>query len=161
MNTASKLSLVLIVAGLMAAGISSLSQATPTAVNHRLDKLAGAWSVEATPGQSAPFPGLFTFHADGSLLNNQLPASAFETPGYGNWIATSPTQAAYTFLGLFSNEDGSLFARAKVVGKLQYDPRADTWSGSFSLHAFDADGTEFWTDTGTMTATRIEVEILD
>ena len=167
MKTASKFSLVLILAGLTAAGINSLSQTTPStppaAANHRLDKLAGAWSVEVTAElQQITFPGLFTFHADGCVLGSQLPTgTAFETPGHGNWIATSPKEAAYTFVGLFADGTGSLVAKAKVVGTLQYDPRTDTWRGPFRIHVFGPDGAEFFTDSGMASATRIAVEMLD
>ena len=167
MKTVLKFSLVLILAGLTAAGISSLSQATPTppsaAANHRLDKLAGGWSVEATTGlQQITFPGLITFSADGSVLSSQQPiGSSFETPGYGNWITTGHNEAAYTFVALFSNPDGSLAAKAKVVGKVQYNPRADTWSGPWKMQVFDADGKEFFGDSGMINATRIDVEMLD
>jgi hypothetical protein len=166
MKTVSKFSLVLILAGLTVAGISSLSQATPTppsaAANHRLDKLAGGWSVEATTElQQITFPGLITFSADGSVLSSQLPTGMPETPGYGNWIATRPNEAAYTFVALFSNPDGSLAAKAKVVGNLHYNPRADTWRGPWKIHVFDADGNEFYTDSGMNNATRIAVEMLD
>ena len=111
--------------------------------------------------QQISFPGLITFNADGCVLSSQLPTGLFETPGYGNWIATSPNQAAYTFVALFSNPDGTLNAKAKVIGKLQYDPRADTWSGSYKIHSVFADGKESFTDSGMISATRIAVETLD
>jgi hypothetical protein len=118
--------------------------------------------VEATAeGQHITFPALMTFSADGGVLTSQLPTGMPETPGYGNWIATRPNQAAYTFVALFSNPDGSLSAKAKVVGKVQYNPRADTWSGPWKIHVFDADGNEFFTDSGMNNATRIAVEMLD
>jgi hypothetical protein len=167
MKTVSKFSLVLILAGLTAAGINGFSQSKstspPAAANHRLDKLAGAWSVETTAEiQQITFPGLFTFHADGCVLGSQLPiGTAFETPGHGNWIATSPEGAAYTFVGLFADENGSLVAKAKAVGTLRYDPRTDTWSGPFKIHVYDPDGNEFFTDSGMISATRIAVETLD
>jgi hypothetical protein len=166
MKTVSKFSLVLILAGLTAAGISNIGQATqtslPAAANHRLEQLAGGWSVEATAElQQITFPGLFTFNADGCVLGSQLPTGAFETPGYGNWIATRPNQAAYTFVALVSNPDGSLFAKTKVIGTLHYDLRADTWRGPYKIHVFDADGNEFFTDSGMISATRIDVEMLD
>ena len=76
-------SLALILAGLTAAGISGFSQAKwtnpPAGANHRLDKLAGAWSLEATD-QQGTFAGLLTFNADGTAsgIYDELPTY---TPG--------------------------------------------------------------------------------
>ena len=50
---------------------------------------------------------------------------------------------------------------AKVVGTVRCDLRTDTCRGPFTLHVFDADGNEFWTDRGMVNATRIAVERLD
>jgi hypothetical protein len=49
----------------------------------------------------------------------------------------------------------------KVVGKLEYDPRTDTWTGPFKIQLFDADGTELLVDRGTFSGRRIAVETLD
>ena len=49
----------------------------------------------------------------------------------------------------------------KVVGTLEYDARADTWSGPFKIQMFDADGHEIFVDHGTFTGTRIPIETLD
>ena len=166
MKTASKLSLVLILASLTAVGISSLSQATPTslpaAANHRLDRLAGAWFGPGTGGGQS-FPGLITFSVDGSVLASAQPLGFLaETPAHGKWVCTGPNQAAYTFVALFSNLDGSFAGTSKTVGKLQYDPPTDTWGGTFQFYVFDADGNEFMGYSGIISdATRIAVEILD
>lgn len=173
MKTVSKFSLVLILAGLTAVGISSLSQANPTSppasVNHRLDNLAGGWIVEATPETQPPFEGLITFNADGGLLSSAQPMGIdfmgrplYETPGYGNWIATRPNQAAFTFVALYTDASGMSAGKGKVVGKLQYDPRTDTWSGPFRFEVRDASGTVLYFESrGTINAARIAVETLD
>ncbi|MCX6929472.1 MAG: hypothetical protein NT154_40595 [Verrucomicrobia bacterium] len=168
MKTATKFSLVLILAGLTAAGINSFSQATPrtppAAANHRLDRLAGAWFAGAAGGGQS-FVGLITFSVDGIVHASATPMGAvapYETPAYGNWVATGPNQAAYTFVSLFANPDGSLSATTKTVGKLQYDPSTDTWGGAFQFYVFDADGNEFMSYPGMISdATRIAVERLD
>jgi len=166
MKTASKLCLVLILASLTAVGISSLSQATPTslpaAANHRLDRLAGAWFGPGTGGGQS-FPGLITFSVDGSVLASAQPLGFLaETPAHGKWVCTGPNQAAYTFVALFSNPDGSSAGTSKTVGRLQYNPRADTWSGPFEFYAFDPLGNEIISYPGDIIdATRIAVEMLD
>jgi hypothetical protein len=165
MKTVSKFSLALILAGLTAAGISGFSQpkstSPPAAANHRLDKLAGAWFASATGGGQS-FPGLITFNTDGSLLGSAAPMGFLaETPAHGNWVCTGPNRAAFTFVALYSNLDGSFAGTTKTVGKLRYDPRADTWSGTFQFHAFGPSGDEVMSYPGMIDATRIAVEMLD
>jgi hypothetical protein len=165
MKTVSKFYLVLILAGLTAAGISGFSQSKstspPAAANHRLDRLAGAWFGPATGGGQS-FPGLITFNVDGSVLGSAAPMGFIaETPAHGNWVCTGLNQAAYTFVALFSNLDGSFAGTSKTVGKLQYDPRADTWSGPFEFHAFGPSGDEVVSYPGMINATRIAVEMQD
>jgi hypothetical protein len=167
MKTASKLSLVLILASLTAVGISSLGQATPKSppavANHRLDKLAGAWSAPGTVQGQPSFPGLCTFSSDGSVLASAAPMGVLmETPAYGNWVCTGPNQAAYTFVALFSDSDGKLAATTKTVGKLRYDSRADTWNGPFKFFVIDPEGNEVVSYPGmVIDAKRIAVETLD
>jgi hypothetical protein len=169
MKTASKFSLVLVLAGLTAAGISNIGQATqtslPAAENHRLDRLAGAWSATGTIQGQPSFPGLITFSVDGSVQASATPMGAvapYETPAYGNWVATGHNQAAYTFVALFANPDGSLSATTKTVGKLRYDSRADTWSGPFKFFVLDPEGNEIVSYPGMIIdAKRIAVETLD
>jgi hypothetical protein len=49
----------------------------------------------------------------------------------------------------------------KIVGKLEFDARADSWRGPFKIQAFDPDGNEIFADRGTFAGTRIAVETLD
>jgi hypothetical protein len=132
------------------------------ASGNSLHRLAGAWSVEVTVEiQQLSFPGLLTFTSDGIVLAEE-PPSPFETTGHGNWVATGPREAAFTFLALFGGgPGGNVSATGKVVGKLEYDPRADNWSGPFKIQVFDPDGNEIFADRGTFSGTRIAVETLD
>lgn len=129
--------------------------------NH-LHKLVGGWSVDTTVEiQQATFPSLMTFTSDGIVLTDE-PPSPFETTGHGNWVATGPRSAAFTFLALIGGgPDGQLSVSLKIVGKLQYDARADNWSGPFKIQGFDQDGIELFADRGTFSGTRIAVETLD
>jgi hypothetical protein len=140
---------------------SQPSQAQIGAIK-RLEKLAGAWSVNVTVEiQQATFPALITFTSDGIVLADE-PPSPFETTGHGNWVATGPREAAFTFRVLVGGgPDGQLSVSYKVVGKLEYDPHADHWSGPFKIQVFDPDGNELFVDRGTFTGTRIAVETLD
>ena len=132
------------------------------APGNRLHSLVGAWSVETTVvNQGVTFPALITFTSDGIVLADE-PGDAFETTGHGNWIATGRRSAAFTFLALIGDgPDGQLSVSLKIVGKLQYDARADNWSGPFKIQGFNLDGIELFDDTGTFSGTRIPIETLD
>ena len=128
----------------------------------RLQKLAGAWSVETTVVlQQATFPTLMTFTSDGIVLADE-PPNPLETTGHGNWVATGRRSAAFTFRAFIGLEiDGQSSASLKVVGKLEYNAHADKWSGPFKIQILDAAGNEMLADSGTMIGTRIAVETLD
>ena len=98
----------------------------------RLTGLTGAWSVETTVEiAQATFPTLATFTSDGIVLGDE-PSNPFETTAHGNWVATGPRSAAFTFRAFIGLEiNGQLSASLKVVGKLEFDARADKWSGPF------------------------------
>ena len=128
----------------------------------RLERLTGAWSVDTTVLiQNTTISTLMTFTSDGIVLADE-PPSPSETTGHGNWVATGPRSAAFTFRVLLGGGlGGDLLMSFKIVGKLEYDARADKWSGPFKIHIFDAAGIEIFVDSGTMTGTRIAVETLD
>jgi hypothetical protein len=140
---------------------SQSGQAQSDEVN-RLHKLAGAWSVVTTVEiAQLSFPTLITFTSDGIVLADE-PGDAFETTGHGNWVATGPGEAAFTFLALVGGgPGGNVSATYKVVGKLGFDAHADNWSGPFKIQVLDPDGNELFADRGTFTGTRIAVETLD
>ena len=114
-------------------------------------------SYENLPGI---FPKLITFTSDGIVLGDEVPMPA-ETTAHGNWVATGPREAAYTFHALVGDAEGNLSMKLKIVGKLEFDARADKWSGPFKIQIFDAAGTELAAYRGMMNATRIAVETLD
>lgn len=128
----------------------------------RLRGLAGGWSVQVTTEiQQASFPALISFTSDGIVLADE-PPSPFETTGHGNWVAVGPREAAFTFRVLVGGgPDGQLSLSYKVVGKLIYNPRSDTWSGPFKIQVSDPNGNEVFADRGTFEGTRIPVEVLD
>lgn len=126
-----------------------------------LGKLVGSWQVETTVvKQNATFPSLLTFTSDGIVIADETP-SPFETSGHGNWVATGPQAASFTFVALLGSKEGPLSATIKIVGALQYDPKADTWNGPFKVQVIDPSGKAILADTGTFKATRIEIEKLD
>lgn len=141
--------------------VQPLAIASPSLqANQRLAKLVGSWQVETTVVQQAvTFPALLTFTSDGIVIADE-PPSPFETSGHGNWIATGPDTANFTFLALIGSADGPLSATIKVVGSLHYKASTDTWAGPFMIQVVDAKGDEILADRGTFNATRIAVEPL-
>jgi hypothetical protein len=84
----------------LAALIGSQSGQAQSGESNRLHKLAGAWNVKATvEAQQITFPVLTTFTSDGIVLGDE-PGVPFETTAHGNWVATGPRSAAFTFLVL-------------------------------------------------------------
>jgi hypothetical protein len=146
----------------MAACIQPMTVA-PSALqaNPRLTKLTGSWQMETTVVQQATtFPALLTFTSDGIVIADE-PPSPFETSGHGNWIATGPDTANFTFLALIGSAEGPLSATIKVIGSLHYDASADTWAGPFTVQVTDAQGGEVLADRGTFQGTRIAVETVE
>lgn len=143
----------------VAACVQPLAVAPPSLqANQRLAKLVGSWQVETTVVQLAvTFPALFTFTSDGILITDE-PPTPFETSGHGNWVATGPATADFTFLALIGSAEGALSATLKVVGSLQYEGSNDTWAGPFTIQVTDATGTEILADQGTFKGTRIAIE---
>ena len=119
----------------------------------------GSWKVEITVvAQNATFPGMLTFFSDGNVLADESP-SPLETSGHGSWIRTAKNSGAYTFVVLVGNADPSQWLQYTVSGQVNYDPQTDTWSGPFTIHIVDQDGTVILDDTGTMdNSTRISAE---
>ena len=81
----------------LAAFVGSQPSQAQSGESNRLHKLTGAWSVETTVEiQQATFPTLMTFTSDGIVLADE-PPNPSETTGHGNWVATGPRSAAFTF----------------------------------------------------------------
>ena len=157
MNTKSK-SVVLLIAviGTLLFAVRALTQ--PAEVSPNQEKLLGSWDLQITAvGQGVVVPGLLTFGAEGNVIADEA-AAPTETSAHGNWISTDDGGAAYTFVGLFSGEDGTHAGKFKVVGTLQYDADTDTWHGPFKIDVFDPDDQAIVSDHGTFDLTRIMVE---
>jgi hypothetical protein len=149
-----------VIASLLMAAVA-MTQPTQAGADNRNEKLLGSWNVEVTTvAQGSTFPALLTFTADGSVIADE-PPSPFETSGHGNWVKRGDHQVAYTFVSLIGSAEGPLSAKLKVVGTLTFDGQEHGWQGPFKIDVLDPDGTITFTDHGTFTLTRIEVESLD
>jgi hypothetical protein len=132
---------------------------TDTSAENRLPRLVGSWEIEIATSQQGDSTGLITFSSDGTVLADEAPVP-LETTGHGAWVATGPLQAAYTLVALVGNAEGGPASRIKVVGALTYDAQADSWRGPFRIEVRNASGEVALTDQGTISGTRIAVELL-
>jgi len=130
-----------------------------TSIPSGLAKLIGSWEVEIATSEHGTGRGLMSFTGDGIVLADEEPLP-FETAAHGNWMATGPLEAAYTFVGLIGNAEGKPGSRLKLVGALTYDAGADRWRGPFQIEGVDAGGQRFLAEHGTLSGTRIAVERL-
>jgi hypothetical protein len=128
---------------------------------HGADKtVVGSWFVTVTPSVMPAFVGLITSSADGGLIetNALTLASSLESPGHGQWIRIKPGRYAMTFVNLEVNPDGSFAGTGKVRSTVTLDPSGNELSGTFQVDIFDPNGVLLFSDSGTVSATRIEVE---
>ena len=124
-----------------------------------LEKLVGAWTVEATSLHHSPVPAMLVFTSDGIVMGAR-PPHPFEPPALGNWVSTGPQTAAYTFVVVSGNEQGDFTSKIKVIGTVQYDAATDSWQGPNQAELTDPSGSTIFTDTGVISGTRLAIEPL-
>lgn len=134
-------------------------QAAKSDEKPHLAKLIGAWNVDASVPAYPHVPALLVFTSDGIVMGARPPLP-FETPAYGNWIATDDETAAFTFMTLTGSEQGPFSAKSKISGTVHYDAATDSWQGPNYLEVYDPSGSIVFSDTGTLSGTRIAVEPL-
>lgn len=134
--------------------------------------LAGSWmiTVNATSGgEDFSFKSLATFTADGSyvgttqgdtILNASPGALPITSPQHGTWTSLGNATYALTFMAILTDLQGNFGATLKVRQTINLNQTGDTWSGPFRAEYFDANGNVIFTFSGTMQATRINVEPL-
>ena len=122
-------------------------------------RLTGSWNVEIVTSAHGSGPGLMSFTSDGIVLGDE-PPMPFETTAHGNWIATGPLEAAYTFVALIGNAEGTPPSKIKCNGTVTYDAKADSWRGPFQIEIVDASGQRTFEEHGTVSGMRIAVERL-
>lgn len=152
--TLSLLTLALVIAGF---SISSLSDAY--AQSKKVKGLVGSWNVQIETPVQGTFPALLSFFSDGIMIGDE--ANSDETSAYGNWVSTGGRGVAYTFTSLIGTPQGVANGSLKVVGTLEYDAGQDTWTGPFKIEVYDTSGNVIFSDRGTLTGTRIQIETLN
>ncbi len=115
----------------------------------------GSWRAQVTVvNANVTFAGLMSFFSDGNVVADENPA-LYETSGHGNWVSTGSDQAAYTFVFIIGSAEPAQWMIGTVNGEIKYDAQEDQWSGPFTIKLVDQDGNEVFSDTGTMSGTRI------
>ena len=158
-NVVIKVALVLTIASLAITG-SSQSMTSSFKAQGKISKvLPGSWTVVGETPAQGQFKALITFDSDGNIIADE--PSAFETAGHGSWALSDANQAAYTFVAFIGSATGAFTGSIKVVGTLQLDAAQVKWSGPFRVDVSDPGGNLVFTDSGTLTGTRIQVESLN
>lgn len=158
-NVVINFALALTIAALAITGASQSMSSNLKAQGKITKALPGSWEVVGETPSQGQFKALITFTSDGSIIANE--PSAFETAGHGSWNTVEPSQVAYTFLTLIGSATGEFSGSIKVVGTLQIDATQVKWSGPFRVDVFDPNGNAVFTDSGTLTGTRIQIEPLN
>ncbi|MEN3334945.1 MAG: hypothetical protein V7641_4310 [Blastocatellia bacterium] len=121
--------------------------------------MPGSWSVNGDTAAQGEFKALITFNSDGTMIADE--PSAFETAGHGTWIFKGGSEVGYTFIVLIGSPSNEFSGTIKVVGTLRLAGGDNIWSGPFKVEVKDPGGNVVFSDTGTLTGTRIQVEPLD
>ena len=130
-------------------------------IDEKSKSLVGSWSAAITM-MGVTFPGLFAFTRDGIVLQSDPPSSAeLMSPGYGNWVPTGLSDAAFTFLYFSESVENKLASKSKVKGVIHYDANKDSWEATFKIDTLAPDGSLVTTDPGKIIGTRIAVERMD
>ena len=127
------------------------------------NSLTGSWLINlhfATPFEQdllalGPFTKEGTFI--GSLQGDSAGPGGDETPGYGSWAKTGPSDFALTFKTIQAEADSSLRGVLTVTMQLTLDAKSNQFSGTWQGQTVDPKGNVIFTPAGTLTAQRIQV----
>jgi hypothetical protein len=109
--------------------------------------IVGSWYGAFSSPDFGPLPALFTFSADGTVVETDggelqpAPPDApyYTGPGHGAWRKVDKNRVAITFMIIAVNPDGTLNATGKVRLLVTLSG-VDAFSGTGSFAFFDADG---------------------
>jgi hypothetical protein len=144
-------SLILIaLLGVATAGRSAFAQDDTT--SDEVHPIVGAWIVIDDSGDEST-PSIVTFSDDGTVVDLEV---GFTTAGV--WESTGDNTADATFAGFaqFEGFEGSIVIRISA----EVD-ESDAFSADYSVTAVNADGSVLFSDTGTVSGTRMDVEPVD
>ena len=137
------------------AGLMAFLAVPKSAVGAKTKDWVGSWKVDVSVIlQGATWPGLMTFFNDGNVFADEVP-SPLETSGHGSWVSTGANKGVYTFVFFIGDTQPGKWLEGTVSGEIEYDPKADQWNGPFTITLVDQGGEVAFSDTGTMSGTRI------
>lgn len=137
--------------------LSTAANAQPSANSGQ--SLEGAWSVtlDVAGGPTcASAPAVFT--REGTVIADSCSLSL--AVGYGAWIRTGNRQFGITFVGNVHGPAGAVVGSYKVRSSVSLDTANSSFSGPFTTQFFNATGALTLTTSGTVRASRIQVEPL-
>lgn len=138
--------------------------------------LAGSYAMTITavePAGLPPFKGLITFTRDGDVLESRRPYVPFtpfgpviETSGHGAWERDGHRRYSVAFMFLLqASPNNTAFPNGEDLGtdnirlRLRTSPSGESFTGTFESAAKDADGNVVFQARGTVTGTRLRVEL--
>jgi len=112
--------------------------------------IVGTWIVSDDSGAEDNTPSIVVFSSDGTVVDLEVGFTAA-----GVWEATGDNTADATFAGFvqFEGIEGSIVIR--ISAEIDDD---DTISAEYSVTGVAADGTVFFSETGSVSGVRMEVE---
>jgi hypothetical protein len=137
--------------------------ATPTIDRSAHAAIVGQWQIRIiVPGAPGPAFSLSTFSSDGTMIEtNTTEGPTLESPGHGVWTQTGPRDYVTTLTNLEYDGNNNFIGRDKVRAKFTMGDDGQSMSGVFKLDVYTADGTNVFSATGTLAATRMNVEPYD
>ncbi len=122
----------------------------------------GSWEVVHTPelGGPPPFLCLFTFHADGTMVESDAgpPTPQFYSAGHGVWKQTGQREITLTYRQLGYEDGMSLTGTLTVRIRLRLNRTKTEISGPANVEFFLPDGTSVFSGTGAVRGVRIHVQ---
>ncbi len=161
-----KLIFGLVMVGLLASALAvSLFLGSP-ARSHAASNNSpeGSWLLNVTITSDHPpfkFQALMTYDAGGGLVvtdQTDFNPQGLTSPGHGAWVSTGEDHFATTWIAFFFDAQGNPAGMVKVreVDTLSAD--GNTFSGSATFNAFDANGKPVLSGTTIEHGKRIKVE---
>jgi len=152
------------------AGVAGLAVAAPMAVltpgvaqaskeSEGADALVGTWRGTVTTQGQPNFEALTTFVPGGTVLTSasiDLTPPNISSPSYGVWAGGEDSHYSVRFLFFTYDKNSNPAGTGEVKGALTLD--GDDLHGSFTLTIFDPTGAAVFTATGTIAATRVEID---
>jgi len=161
---AKRIFLAFILMAVMTALVTGVhAQSTVNGLGPQVQKhndVTGSWIVNVSPTIQPHFIGLVTFTKDGGFTETNSLGIPLESPGHGVWVRTGHREFALMFLNLEVDANGNFAGTGKVRATLTLDDAGNEMNGPFQVEVFDPDGNFLFSDSGTVHATRINVEPL-